>query len=210
MTPLEIVMVAFTAWVTVSAAMYLRSGDWREDYRWLRVLKRGGLAWKAVLVAPLILIVTMAVGLWLMQVGGSVLRFTWLQLLAVPGEQVEGQNLMTAGLRIPWFVYLFLPLLMLNVPRFARAEEEMFRDGVRGWKAGVWSCLKFGLMHCIVGIPVAFGLALAIPGAWFLAHYWKGGLRRSTAVHAVYNWVILLMAAIYLILLPLLGSSGRN
>lgn len=210
MTPLEIVMVAFTAWVTVSAVLYLRSGEWREDYLWLRVLRRKALGWKALVVAPAVLALTLMVGLWLMQVGGPILRFSWLQLLATPGERVEGQNLMTAGLRIPWFIYVFLPLLMLNVPRFARREEELFRQGVRGVPAGFWSCLKFGLMHCIVGVPIAFGLALAIPGAWFLAHYWRGGLRQSTAVHAVYNWLILGIAGGYLVVAPLYTTSGQK
>lgn len=107
---------------------------------------------------------------------------------------------MVAGLRIPWFAWVFLVLFALNVPRLAKREERAFRQHVRGTGPVLWNSFKFGLTHCIVGVPIGIGLALFLPGLFFAYVYSKGGVRLSTAVHAVYNYIVLAVAAVWLLL----------
>ena len=64
-------------------------------------------------------------------------------------------------------------MLFLALPALALAEEELFRrhteDDSHARRAG--RQLSFGLMHLIVGVPLAAGLALTISGFYFMAVY---------------------------------------
>ncbi|MDI9635718.1 hypothetical protein QM565_07945 [Geitlerinema splendidum] len=114
-----------------------------------------------------------------------------------PAPESPG-NLAVAGIKISVFGWLFYGLLLLNVPRLARREEEAFRLHVRSCPEAIFQSIKFGFMHCIVGVPLSFGLALAIPGMVFAYAYSKGGTRLSTAWHSVYNYIVLGLAGVYL------------
>lgn len=197
---LEIVTLLFTAFITVDMARYIRKGQIRRDFAALRTLH--GWRWLgAIPVVVVLLAVTITVGYFLFAVGGPILQFSWLQLLARPEEKAEaGKNLVSAGLQVPWFAWLFLPLLAANVPRLAKREERAFRQDVRTPKEAIQQSIIFGLWHCLVGVPVAFGLALTIPGLWFAYTYSKGGVRLSTAWHSIYNWTILAIVAVFLAL----------
>lgn len=123
--------------------------------------------------------------------------------LAVPSPAIwpapeSPGNLAVAGIKISVFGWLFYGLLLLNVPRLARREEEAFRLHVRSCPEAIFQSIKFGFMHCIVGVPLSFGLALAIPGMVFAYAYSKGGTRLSTAWHSVYNYIVLGLAGVYL------------
>jgi hypothetical protein len=101
---------------------------------------------------------------------------------------------------------LFLVALMFVVPFMAQAEEKMFRKGHTEWREIVWQSVKFGLAHCIVGIPIAAGVALIISGLYFGYKYKcafdrnvrklgydeaeKEALMTSTAAHSLYNLVV--------------------
>lgn len=187
--------IAFTAFVTVDLILYLRRGQIKKDFAALRTLNR----WRWLLAIPVVLaliFVTVSVGTVLYSYGGPFLQFSWLQLLARPEEKATaGKNLVTVGFQIPIFVWIFLPLLAINIPRLAKREERAFRQDTRGVPLAIVRSLKFGLWHCIVGVPVAYGFALAIPGLWFAYQYSKGGVRLATAWHSIYNWVILAIAA---------------
>ncbi len=124
---------------------------------------------------------------------------SWLQFLAPPGHPEAGGNLVVAGaIKFPWIGVAFAILLFLNLPRLARYEEDAFRRGTKDWKDGAWRSLKFGLLHCLVGVPLGFGLALGLGGLWFTYHYFRGGVRQSTAVHTLYNATLLLSVAGYM------------
>lgn len=149
----------------------------------------------AVLLSVPVLIVVLTVGVVLLEYGGAAMRFSWLSLLAAPGQPESGTNLMVAGsAQAPWIGLPFTLLLFLNLPRLARYEEEAFRYGTKNWTQGALRSLRFGLTHCLVGVPVGFGLALGIGGLWFTDRYFRGGVPLSTRYHAVYNaWLTSLL-----------------
>ena len=200
MSILSWIGIAFTAFVSVDLILYLRKGQIKKDFAALRTLNR----WRWLLAIPVALVlvlVTVTVGTILYSYGGAILQFSWLQLLARPEEKATaGKNLVTAGFQIPIFVWIFLPLLAINIPRLAKREERAFRQDTRGVPTAIVRSIKFGLFHCIVGVPVAFGLALSIPGLWFAYQYSKGGVRLATAWHSIYNWVILAIAGVLIAL----------
>lgn len=198
MTPLSILGLLFTAWVTVNLVRNIRSGVLWRDYAALRVLK--GWRWlPALLGSWLVLVVVVAVGILLVAAWPQVMGWSWLMLLATKEEApTAGRNLMVSGLQIPWFAWVFLLLMAINVPGLAMNEELMFRKGRK--KPGViaYQSVKFGLVHCLVGVPIGFGLALGIGGFWFALQYLRGGVRRSTAYHALHNWTLLSLAGLWL------------
>lgn len=100
------------------------------------------------------------------------------------------------------FIVMFIPVM----PIFAATEENMFRSGHTSWKAIAKQSVKFGLVHCIVGIPIGAGFALIIPGFFYAYHYRKAflanehhgiliadcfGVASSTAYHTMYNSIVL-------------------
>lgn len=196
MTVLDALGIGFTAFVTIILANSLRKGELWADYAVLRTIR--GEVLKAILSAALVVVAVLGLGIALFLYGGPVLQFSWLKLLAATPQEAAGagQNLLVAGLRIPFFVWVFLALLMLNVPRLALNEEYLFREGVHGRvKVGLYSVM-FGLAHCLVGVPVSIGLALTIAGLWFAYQYRLGGVERAAAYHAIHNWIILTLFAV--------------
>jgi hypothetical protein len=126
-------------------------------------------------------------------------QFSWLQLLASKENPEAGGNLMVSGaMQVPILGIPFFMLLLLNLPRLARYEEDAFRRGTKDWKDAILRSLKFGFMHCLVGVPLAYGLGLSVGGMWFTWHYFKGGVRRSTTVHALYNAALVTFLAGFL------------
>ena len=67
--------------------------------------------------------------------------------------------------------------------------------------------LRFGLIHLIMGIPIAVALALSIGGWYFQWAYLRGyrqggreaGVLESTRSHLAYNLVVLVLVAVYLV-----------
>ncbi|MBS1724990.1 MAG: hypothetical protein JSS66_18780 [Armatimonadetes bacterium] len=197
MTLLEGIGIAFSAVLTVNFLFYLRSGKLKRDFACLRTLK--GRRWLVAIPASLLVLAgVIAIGSILYDLSPAVLGWSWTRLIAEPKES-GGQNLMVSGLKIPGFAWVFLPLLGLNVPRLALNEEWAFRKGFKKPAEITFQSFKFGMAHCLVGIPIAFGLALSIAGAWFALQYLKGGVRRSAAYHSIHNWALLLLAGLWLL-----------
>lgn len=176
---------------------YISRREMKKDFAALRTLKN----YRWLMAIPVVLVtltLTFTIGFLLYTYGQPILNFSWIQLIPSGDKTNEPQNLMVSGLSIPWFAWIFWVLLVINVPRLAKREERAFRQHTRGWKEALWQSVKFGLVHCFVGVPIAFGLALTIPGLLFAYTYSKGGIRLSTAWHAVYNWVILTFAMLFI------------
>jgi hypothetical protein len=201
MTPLNIVGYLFAAAVTYSCVQYLRDGGLKED---LQVFKgRSPKEWAEIVVGDLAAVGAL-IGLYTLsfaapKMAQGVLQFSWMQLLATKGENAQGSNQMLSGAMIPYFGPIFLLLLFVNLPRLAAAEEEEFRLGTKNWKHAVPRSISFGLMHMIVGLPLSVALALSIPGMWFTSQYFKGGVARSTAAHAVYNMMLATVLFVYVV-----------
>lgn len=198
MSLLDIVTLLFTAYITVDMARYLRSKEIKRDFSAFRTLKK--YRWVgAIFGSTLLIFVTLVIGLGLYY-SVPFTRWSWLMLLQTPGDpNPQPTNLMTAGFRIPWFTMIFIPLFALNIPRLAKREEEVFRHRIRSPKEAIIKSIKFGYVHCLVGVPLAIGTALIIPGLIFSYIYSKGGTRLSTAWHAVYNYLILTVAVVALV-----------
>ena len=89
---------------------------------------------------------------WTKYVFGSSINITYAPMQT-------GNELMNKLLGIP-----FLLLLMVAVPQLAYREEKMFRESTINHLTILWKSFVFGMIHCIVGIPLAAGIALVIPG----------------------------------------------
>ena len=197
---LTVIEVAITVFLTVQFVRNIATTHARRG--WLAFLRFGpwGML-KIFLISIPIIAIVLTVGITLITVSPKILGFTWLQIFSSPDHKEAGTNLMVAGAtKIPAFGVLFLVLFMANIPRLARIEEEQFRRGTKDWKDGAWRSLRFGLAHCIVGVPVGIGLALGLGGLWFTYQYFKGGVGRSTVYHSIYNWILAVFLFVFLVL----------
>jgi hypothetical protein len=208
MSLVSLVGYLFAAYVTVTCVRRLAKGGLKEDFS---VFKgRTWQTWIQVLVGDVLAVSVLTIAAIYSDRAPNWLQFSWLTLLAGKGEQVQSSNLMLAGAQIPLFGIPFILLLVLNLPQFAAAEEEMFRDGTKDWLQAIPRSLGFGLMHMIVGVPLWCGLALAVPGMWFTAQYFKGGLSRSTMAHAVYNFMLIGVLFWYVLFLNYQSLFGKT
>jgi len=119
-----------------------------------------------------------------------VLQWSWLYLLAGSSGGARAMNVALLPVTVEYFGLVFLVLFGLTVPYFARAEEMRFRLGTKDWRDGALRSIGFGLSHCWMGIPIAWGMALTIGGLWFTYQYFKGGVGRSTMHHTAYNLIV--------------------
>ncbi len=110
----------------------------------------------------------------------------------------QATNVITLPFKYGFVGLVFGIGLLMVLPLFAFEEEMMFRNGTRDWKHGRRRSLAFGLMHCVVGVPIFVGLALGVGGMWFTYQYFKGGVERSTTYHLAYNATIFVTFMCYL------------
>ncbi len=144
---------------------------------------------------------------------GQPFTWGWYKLLTGHGGNVGVQPILDAG-RSGHVLLLvaalgLLALFLVLIPFFARSEEIDFRKGRETWKQILPTSVKFGLVHMIVGVPLAVGLALSVPGVFFAWKYKRSvarvtrsdqnlplefarmiGVMRSTTYHALYNSVL--------------------
>lgn len=113
------------------------------------------------------------------------------------GTGAGQQNWMLSGLQWRWYALVFLPILALALPRFARREEVLYRARTRNWADGAWRSLRFGLAHLVMFIPLCASLSLTIAGLWLTWLYFRGGVERSTIYHAAFNTT--LIAALFIL-----------
>lgn len=141
------------------------------------------------------------------------LRFGWTNLLYEHGGNIlfspalEGIGAGNINIRIG--AIAFLAVMLILIPALSIAEENMFRTGHLGIGSTLVQSVKFGLVHCLVGIPLAAGIALIVPGFFFARKYeraYRNALRKNTqgqrrpdsiatiesaTYHAMYNTIIL-------------------
>lgn len=198
MTLLDFVKIAVAGYIGWDFIQYFRSGTLKRHFT---VFFR----WKLQdwLIALIVAIATLAVVIGLVTVLYEIkpLQFSWLQLLATEKEKsTAGTNLIASGVKLPYIGAVFGVLLMLNVPRLARREEEVFRRGSKDWKDIAVRSTKFGFLHMLVGVPVAGAIALIFLGLALTVQYKIGGVRRATFYHCLNNYIVLSALGIYLIL----------
>jgi len=142
---------------------------------------------RIVLQNILILVLTVAASFSLLKLIPALDR-SWLYLL--PNLHGTASNIYLMPVTIKYFGILFIGLFAVCIPSLARGEEMSYRHGTRNWRHGVWRSIRFGLAHCVVGVPLYAGLALTIGGLWFTHQYFQGGVERSTLHHATCNWIV--------------------
>ncbi len=129
------------------------------------------------------------------------LSWGWWSAIGGVGSPVVGSSERSAGTPLEWIVpAVFLTMLIPALPLFAESEERMFRLGAERWSNArrVRRALEFGLVHCLIGIPIGVGLALSIGGLYFTWAYLRGGVAESTRAHLGYNLTVFIFVAIAL------------
>lgn len=209
---LTVAVLAFVAVRLVGGVRFSRSGAGRARVRAIV----SGLGWRHWWPVPIVLTAVVLTASLLIQVPG--LSWGWWTALGGTGNPVAGTTDATAGTVLSWLVPLvFLAMFVPALPLFAFAEERMFRQGAEGWSARrrAWSCLKFGLAHALIGIPIGVALALAVGGAWFLTVYLRAyratrsshaAVLESTRAHTAYNAVIVTLVLVAVVVGVLSGG----
>lgn len=195
-TPSQLIQFALAAYLAVDFSKYIRKGTLARHYsifkghdwkKWAKVLG-------ACLLHLTILIFFIS---WLMETKNPILNLTWLKFIEMPGEHNTGTNMVAGGIKIPYFGLIFGLLLLINLPRLARREEEWFRRGTRDWKEAIPRSIKFGLLHLVVGVPIAAAIGLMGTGMFYTYRYFRGGVRDATLHHAVTNTIAILAVCYY-------------
>jgi hypothetical protein len=167
-----------------------------------------------ILEIPLLLLVTALVAIGLIKLI-PLLGWGWGKIIFGTTANIAVAPILTSAtsgnlwLKIPGFMAMCL--LLYSMPFFVWVEEIDYRKGHIEWKPICIQSVKFGLIHLIMGIPIAMALALSIPGFVFACKYRKAYLSlerltehereehavmASTAYHAVYNCVIILLLSL--------------
>lgn len=199
---ISVLTVAVLGWVGTNLAVSARRAV-RQRSHTTALLR--GVRLRHMWPAPFVLAAVLATFLLLSLV--PPLRFGWWTLLGGQGNIVFGSTEQTAGTM--WEVLVpvvFVLLLLPALPLLVEAEERRFRAGAEGWSTGrrAWRGLQFGLLHLVVGIPVAAALAITLGGWWFtwvyLRAYRRTGsadeaLVESTRAHLGYDLVVVALVA---------------
>lgn len=148
----------------------------------------------------------------------SFLNWNWLNLLGSgPGSAVvNAGNANVAVLKVvasesyTWVaipIYLFF---LYFLPKAAYWEEYVFRRHNMRFLGIVLKNIQFGLLHCVMGVPIYIGLLLSILGIVFSIRYLAAYHRNfdhdestlsCTSLHAKYNIILvtLLFIAVMLV-----------
>jgi hypothetical protein len=122
-------------------------------------------------------------------------KWSWFSLLNEPS-----QNINLIPLEVKYFGLVFAVMFALTMPQYTHMEEEWFRQGTLSWQQGLEMSLIFGLMHCLVGVSLAAGLAIGVAGLWFTHQYFIGGIELSTVHHTTYNLILISVFFLFLLL----------
>ncbi len=135
-----------------------------------------------------------------------VLSWGWWSAIGGVGNPVLGVSENGSGTAFEWVIpAVFAAMLIPALPLFAESEERRFRAGTESMTTGrrARRAVEFGLVHCLIGIPIGVGLALSIGGAYFTWAYLRGyerggksraaGVLESTRAHLAYNLSVFLL-----------------
>lgn len=190
----------------LTAARVALSGDGRATVQ--EIVRRA--RWRHVWPVPIVLAAVASVATLLWSVPG--LSWGWWTAIGGQGNPISGTTDQTSGTFWEWLIpVVFLLLVMPALPLFALAEERMFRRGAEHWplRRRAWKVVWFGLVHLIIGIPIAVALALSTGGVYFMAvylrryrvaHDQRDAVMEATTAHATYNAFILTTGLVFVVL----------
>ncbi len=161
--------------------------------KWITAYKQ--IDFRLFLSAIPLVLLTILSFMALLHLNESIFGWSWLlwvgNLLGV--SDVRAVNLSLVGTDIPVLGIGICILLLIQLPALALLEERFCRKGTKGWRDGLLRSIAFGLVHCLVGVPLAVGIALIIPGLWYTHLYFQGGVKRSAQGHFQYNLLVMLI-----------------
>lgn len=184
---LTLVVLAFVGVRIFGGARLLGRRDVRDHV--LEIVR--GLRVRHFVLAVPVLVAVITAAFAFTSVPG--LSWGWWSAIGGVGSPVLGSSERSAGTPLEWIVpAVFLTMLIPALPLFAESEERMFRLGAENWsnRRRVMRSIEFGLVHCLIGIPIGVGLALSIGGLYFTWAYLRGGMAESTRAHLGYNLTV--------------------
>lgn len=171
-------------------------------------------------LAVLVVVITVMILLWkipIFRIGWTTIFFDRpTNLIAMPlVESVQSDSIYPLFLAI-----FFIFILILEMPFMIKAEEKRFRKGYNNWSKIYRQSIIFGLAHCLVGVPLAAGIALSF-GGFFFAYKYKTAydkfsknvennlaqekaLEVSTIYHTMNNTIVMSITLFLISLLVLL------
>lgn len=99
-------------------------------------------------------------------------------------------------------------ILILLIPKASYWEEIRFRHNITKIKKSVFSNIKFGFAHCLVGVPLWIGIILVFMGLVYTLKYINeykktnsldSALEASTSLHGKYNTILVVLLIIALL-----------
>lgn len=167
-----------------------------------------GLRLRHFLLCWPVFIAVVLVAYALLQAPG--LSWGWWSAIGGVGNPVVGSSTRTSGTPLEWIVpVVFLTMLVPALPLFAESEERMFRLGAehKTWPRRIRRAVEFGLVHCLIGIPIGVGLALSVGGLYFTWAYLRvlrktdsptDAVMESTRAHLGYNLTVFVIVGVAL------------
>ncbi len=206
---MKIITVALVVFAVANIALPLYANRHKLGFVW-HIWKR--FRFKMFLEVLGMMTATTAVTIFLVEF----LPFTkwgWLNIFVKGGGNVIIAPVLEASKSSSFLIrilpILFLASLLIAAPFLAKIEEEAFRKGHYEWRKIAEQAMPFGLIHMLVGVPLAVGVALIGAGFFFGYKYrrafnqlkeqmsWNEAQNEAvivtTTYHTLYNSVIVVV-----------------
>lgn len=156
---------------------------WHSREKWMSAYCN--ISWSLMLLDLVVVMTTLSVCAGLYLLSPTIMGFGILRLIGGPAT-----NVAAVGFDVPYFGIVFCLLFMACLPILAEIEEKQFREGTTSWSDGIRRSIVFGFVHMAMGVPLAAAFALIIPGLFYTAMYFKGGVPLATQAHFQYNLIL--------------------
>ena len=138
------------------------------------------------------------------------LKFGLFSLLDKQGTNANVEIINQSSSISPILVVVIFAFFILLLPKAALWEEERFRHGTIELKKSIFSNVKFGLAHCLIGVPIWIGIILILIGFIYQLKYiheykkaneMEMALEASTSLHGKYNLILIFLLMMALLTL---------